>query len=264
MRSAISRQSGVSGRNGPRCERLCRSAPRSQRALLTHWAPASGPTVTPLDRPRMLLSCRWEPSVRDAVHPPPVGPVPLPAASQRPVPVPNHLRAKLRHHPHVGRDRVIREVPAYHPGQPRALFRDGIMSASRHRRFGLSARDALESGAVRVLTGQRQRSQDRNGAARSTRRSSRAAETAPPISPRSRTSSAHGRTTSPTTSRTSIHPSGTPADFPDAGGRHTLSRRRLGFSIRAPKPLPGEALRILVIRVLGLNLTISPLHDDLT
>ena len=54
---------------------------RSQRAALPHWAPASGPSVEAHVWEGMLHTGRREPPSCDAIHPFPVEPVSLAAAS---------------------------------------------------------------------------------------------------------------------------------------------------------------------------------------
>src|SRR5439155_11738009 len=65
---------------------------RSQRALLTHWAPASGTSVEPPLGEGLRDAGRWEPSRRDAVHALPVEAVALAAAPKLRAPVPGCLR----------------------------------------------------------------------------------------------------------------------------------------------------------------------------
>lgn len=74
----------------------------------------------------------------ESVHPDPIGPVTLPAAPERSVPVPDDLSSELSHRPHVGRDCVVREVAAHHPGQPCALLWDWQMPSSLQLAFQLA------------------------------------------------------------------------------------------------------------------------------
>src|SRR5881628_1969494 len=64
---------------------------RSQRALLTHWAPDLGAGVESLIGPGVRDAGGREPSLRVAAHPLPVEAVALAAAPKRPVPVPHEL-----------------------------------------------------------------------------------------------------------------------------------------------------------------------------
>lgn len=59
-------------RDDPRLVSSGRPPHRSQRALLTHWAPTSGSDVKALVRPRMHDADGWNPAPCDAVHPRPV------------------------------------------------------------------------------------------------------------------------------------------------------------------------------------------------
>src|SRR5258708_2742973 len=64
---------------------------RSQRALLTHWAPASGSgheTHFGIGMPNAGLR---KPSGHEAEHPNPGQPMPLAATPERATPVPTHL-----------------------------------------------------------------------------------------------------------------------------------------------------------------------------
>src|SRR5215472_15562716 len=61
---------------------------RSQRALLAHWAPASGGGVEPSIREGVRYAGRWQPLGPETSHALPVQSRALAAASQRSVPVP--------------------------------------------------------------------------------------------------------------------------------------------------------------------------------
>src|SRR5215472_8884637 len=102
---------------------------RSRRAELPHRAPALGSGV----EARVWVGVRdagsREPSGLVPVHPLPGHRGALAAAPQRLVPVPGYLVAEGRYRPEVTGDRVVRHVPAYHAGQPAALFRDGLVHA---------------------------------------------------------------------------------------------------------------------------------------
>src|SRR5439155_5696680 len=70
---------------------------RSQRALLTHWAPASGTNAEAHVREGMHHASRRQPPGRQAVHALPVQAGALAAAPQLRLPVPCHLGAERRH-----------------------------------------------------------------------------------------------------------------------------------------------------------------------
>src|SRR5213592_4735752 len=67
---------------------------RSQRALLTHWAPDLGSGVEALVGPGVHVAGGREPSFRVAAHLLPVEAVSLAAAPKRPIPVPHELVAE--------------------------------------------------------------------------------------------------------------------------------------------------------------------------
>src|SRR6266568_6978985 len=91
---------------------------RSQRALLTHWAPASGTSVEARLGEGMHDAGRWEPSRRDAVHALPVEAVTLAAAPQLRRPVPGYLRPEGLHRTAVAGHGVVGAVPSHHARQP--------------------------------------------------------------------------------------------------------------------------------------------------
>src|SRR6266508_1537462 len=64
---------------------------RSQRALLTHWAPASGTGVEAHVREGMLHTGGWEPPGNETFHPLPVHSGSLASAPERVEPVPYDL-----------------------------------------------------------------------------------------------------------------------------------------------------------------------------
>src|SRR5215469_2418280 len=102
---------------------------RSRRAELPHRAPASGPGVEARVWVGMRDAGSREPSVLVPVHPLPGHRGALAAAPQRLVPVPGYLAAEGRYRPEVPGHRVVRHVPAYHAGQPAALYRYGLVHA---------------------------------------------------------------------------------------------------------------------------------------
>jgi len=76
-------------------DRPCGRPPRrSQRALLTHWAPDLGAGVESLVGPGMRDAGGRQPSLRVAAHPLPGEAVSLAAAPERPVPEPHDLVAE--------------------------------------------------------------------------------------------------------------------------------------------------------------------------
>src|ERR1019366_8922201 len=80
---------------------------RSQRALLTHWAPALGLGVEPLAWGGMHHAGGSWPSGRQAVHPRPVETRALAAAPERLVPVPRHLGPEGCHGVGVAGDGIV-------------------------------------------------------------------------------------------------------------------------------------------------------------
>jgi len=71
---------------------------RSQRALLTRWAPASGNDAQAFRRIRMQDSGIWEPSAYQSVHPRPRDSVPIAASAQRPTPQAENSLPEDREH----------------------------------------------------------------------------------------------------------------------------------------------------------------------
>src|SRR5206468_2983086 len=102
---------------------------RSQRALLTHWAPASGTNAEAHVREGMHHASRRQPPGRQAVHALPVQAGALAAAPQLRLPVPCHLGAERRHRLAVAGHGVVGAVPAHHAAQPPPLLRDRLMPA---------------------------------------------------------------------------------------------------------------------------------------
>ncbi len=111
---------------------------RSQRALLTHWAPASGSDVKALVRPGMADTYRRDPAVDQSPHALPIGPIALAPASQGSVPLSCHLIAKPLQRLTVRRHCVVRKVSADHAAQPLALLGDGPMPTSLELGFHLA------------------------------------------------------------------------------------------------------------------------------
>src|SRR6266508_1622064 len=111
---------------------------RSQRALLTHWAPDLGSGVKALIGPGMGIAGGREPPIRVAAHLLPVHAVSLAAAPQRPVPVPRELVAEGRHLVDVARDRVVGEVASHHRPEPASLCLDGPVAALHQQDLGLA------------------------------------------------------------------------------------------------------------------------------
>src|SRR5438128_2604104 len=87
---------------------------RSQRALLTHWAPASGTNAEAHVREGMHHAGGRQPPIRQAVHAFPVQAGALATAPQRLVPLPRHLGAERRHRLAVAGHGVVGAVPAHY------------------------------------------------------------------------------------------------------------------------------------------------------
>src|SRR5215216_5298287 len=111
---------------------------RSQRALLTHWAPDLGSGVEALVGPGVHVAGGREPSFRVAAHLLPVEAVSLAAAPKRPIPVPHELVAEGRHLVDVARDRVVGEVASHHRPEPASLCLDGPVAALHQQDLGLA------------------------------------------------------------------------------------------------------------------------------
>src|SRR5512133_2854503 len=111
---------------------------RSQRALLTHWAPDLGSGVEALVGPGVDVAGGREPPIRVAAQLLPVHAVALPAAPKRPMPVPHELVAEGRHLVDVARDRVVGEVASHHRPEPASLCLDGPMAALHQQDLGLA------------------------------------------------------------------------------------------------------------------------------
>ena len=116
---------GYRGRDRP-CGRPPR---RSQRALLTHWAPASGTNAKAHVREGMHHAGWRQPPGRQAVHAFPVQAGALAAAPQLRLPVPCHLGAERRHRLAVAGHGVVGAVPSHHAAQPPPLLGDRLMPA---------------------------------------------------------------------------------------------------------------------------------------
>ncbi len=102
---------------------------RSQRALLTHWAPALGTNDEALVRVGVQDAGWREPPRRETVHPVPVQVAELAAALQSRAPVPGRLCPEGPDGPDVAGHRVVGHVAAYHAAQPPPLLRDGLVPA---------------------------------------------------------------------------------------------------------------------------------------
>ena len=91
---------------------------RSQRALLTHWAPTSGYNVQAQVGVRMPYTGFREPAVNQSIHPLPIESIALAAAKQRLIPkaaqmIPESLKLST-----VAWQSVISVVPEQHNTQP--------------------------------------------------------------------------------------------------------------------------------------------------
>ena len=102
---------------------------RSQRALLTHWAPASGANDEAFVGVGVQDAGWREPPRRETVHPVPVQVASLAAAPQSRAPVPGHLSPEGPDGPDVAGHRVVGHVAAHHAAQPPPLLRDGLVPA---------------------------------------------------------------------------------------------------------------------------------------
>ena len=111
---------------------------RSQRALLVHWAPASGSDVEALVRPSMTNSNSRNPTVSQSPHALPIRPISLAPATQCSMPLSRHLLAKPTQRLTVRRHCVICKVPIDNTAQPLALRWNGLMPASPKLGFHLA------------------------------------------------------------------------------------------------------------------------------
>ena len=98
---------------------------RSQRALLTHWAPTLGTTVEPHVGPGVMIAGAREPGVGDAIHTLPGDVAALASTPKRLSPEPDHLGPEPPHRLAVGRHRVVGEVATHHGCQPCPLDIEG-------------------------------------------------------------------------------------------------------------------------------------------
>src|SRR6266487_7005964 len=87
---------------------------RSQRALLTHWAPDLGASVESLVGPGMCDAGGREPSVRVAAYPLPVEAVSLAAAPERPVPESHDLATEGLHLVDLAGHGVVGEMASHY------------------------------------------------------------------------------------------------------------------------------------------------------
>src|SRR5215216_2348761 len=103
---------------------------RSQRALLTHWAPALGTNAKARVGKGMHHAGGRQPSSREAVHALPADPRALAATLKRLMPEPGHLGAKGSDRRTVAWHGVVGAVPSHHACQPPSLLGDGLIPAS--------------------------------------------------------------------------------------------------------------------------------------
>src|SRR5215216_990292 len=103
---------------------------RSQRALLTHWAPALGTNAKTHVGEGMRHAGGRQPSSREAVHALPTDPRALAAALKRLMPVPGHLGTKGSDRRPVAGHGVVGAVSPHHACQPPSLLGDGLIPAS--------------------------------------------------------------------------------------------------------------------------------------
>src|SRR5437773_8944720 len=118
---------------------------RSQRALLTHWAPDLGASVESLIGPGMGDTDGREPSVRVAAHPLPVEAVSLAAAPERPVPESNDLATEGLHLVDVAGHGVVGEMTSHDAREPASLCFEGPIAPSHQQCYDLAQhrRDSL-------------------------------------------------------------------------------------------------------------------------
>ncbi len=111
---------------------------RSQRALLTHWAPALGIGAKAHVGKGMHHAGRREPSCGQAVHSRPAEPRMLAATLKRLVPEPGQLGTKGGNRRAVAGHSVVGAVAPHHARQPPPLLGDGLMPPSLELVFDLS------------------------------------------------------------------------------------------------------------------------------
>jgi hypothetical protein len=104
---------------------------RSQRALLTHWAPASGASVKARAGEGVRDAGGREPPGREAVHALPVQAVALAAAPQLRAPKPGRLGPEGPDLDAIAGHGVVTAVSSHHARQPAALLGDRLMPAAR-------------------------------------------------------------------------------------------------------------------------------------
>jgi hypothetical protein len=91
---------------------------RSQRALLTHWAPASGTNVKASLGVSMRDTNRGQPAVHQAAHSFPRHAVVLAPAREREEPAPGRLLSELPNRANVAGHGVVGAVTTHHACQP--------------------------------------------------------------------------------------------------------------------------------------------------
>src|SRR6266542_2005208 len=134
---------------------------RSQRALLTHWAPDLGASVESLVGPGMGDVDGREPSVRVAAHPLPVEAVSLAAAAERPVPESHDLATEGLHLVDVAGHGVVGEMSSHDAREPASLCFEGPMASSHQQGSDLaqlrrhSLRDRLSQQQEAPVLGRR-------------------------------------------------------------------------------------------------------------
>src|SRR5216683_2133199 len=100
---------------------------RSQRALLTHWAPALGTNAKTYVGKGMHHVGGWQPSSREAVHPRPADPCALATALKRLMPELGHLGAETGNRHAIARHGVVSAVSPHYARQPPSLLRDRLV-----------------------------------------------------------------------------------------------------------------------------------------
>ncbi len=101
----------------------------SQRALLTHWALASGDNAKSSQGIRMTDTGRRNPVIDQALHSLPRHIGFLAASPKRPPPEPGHAKTEQRQRRAVHRHAIVLAMPPNHRRQPLAHFRDRVVQA---------------------------------------------------------------------------------------------------------------------------------------